>query len=181
MIEVTLVPSPMKLFPLYRKGIGNDLQDAESFFRGDTRGGISMKRTLLATALVAAFCGNALAQITDTLAERPFPAGTFVSHYAPGQDYTITVESEDGIVSTLTVPRGAFLSVQATTEHNPDYKEAHGIPREFRGDIVIRTRLATEVAPDESRSAPAIMSKAPVAMTVKNAVVLVERSKEGHP
>ena len=74
----------------------------------------------------------------------------------------------------LTVGTGVFLNLVATEEQNPGFKESMDFPRTCRGNITIRTRREDEIQDGESRVAHEFMAKAPLEMTLKNAVVLLE-------
>ena len=70
--------------------------------------------------------------------------------------------------------QGVFLNLQASEERNPNWQEEHDLTCLFRGDIIICTRRADERAESESNSMTEIMAKAPLEMTLKNAVVRIE-------
>ena len=102
--------------------------------------------------------------------------GVFSTFYAPTKDYEVTIESDNGVVSVLDISNGVFLSVHALKEQNPsrEHDFQNGLPRTFHGDIIIRLRRADEMEENESRGAGDIMAKAPLEMTLKNAVVVVK-------
>ena len=105
------------------------------------------------------------------------PQGAFESYYAAARAYRVTVRSDGGVVSTFEVPEGTFLSVQGRKDQNPSFRDDHGFPHTFRGDLVLRTRRADEVAETESTAAHAIMAKAPLEVRIADAVVVVEQSE----
>lgn len=107
--------------------------------------------------------------------ESPPPAeGTFSTYFSPKQSVKLTITSENGIVSVLEVREGVILNVVASEERNPGFNEPMELPRTYRGDITIRLRRQDEVQETESRVAQEIMARAPLEMTLKNAVVLLE-------
>ncbi len=101
-------------------------------------------------------------------------SGTF-NVYFSSQGYKVTIESKSGAVSFLEVPQGVMLNVEGLTDENPSVMKQEGLPRTFRGDLVIRTRRADEVAVDDSLLSSSIMAKAPLEMRVKGGVVIIER------
>ena len=107
----------------------------------------------------------------------PLPPGAFESYYAATRAYRVTVCSDGGVVSTFEVPEGTFLSVQGRKDQNPSFRDDHGFPHTFRGDLVLRTRRADEVAETESTAAHAIMAKAPLEVRIADAVVVVKQSE----
>jgi|GEM_PF-6516985 len=100
--------------------------------------------------------------------------GSFVTFYAPMAQYTITIQSENGIVSTIEIPTGVFLSVQATEKSNPDRTEKSS-PKIYKGDVVIRTRRGDEVGKNESMAAWDMMQKSPFQLALEDVTVTIDR------
>lgn len=83
---------------------------------------------------------------------------------------TVTIQSDNGPVTTMEIPDGVYLNVAYTQR----VKTATGAI--FQGETtIIRLRRKDEVAADESRISRDIMAKGPLEIVLKNAVVRVER------
>ena len=100
--------------------------------------------------------------------------GTFVTFHAPVDQFIIKIQSENGIVTTLEIPKGVFFSIQATEKSNPDRSE-EAYPKMYKGDIVIRTRRADEVGENEGRGAWEMMQLSPFQLALENVTVIVEK------
>ncbi|MEM1094763.1 MAG: hypothetical protein AAGJ10_09175 [Bacteroidota bacterium] len=96
---------------------------------------------------------------------------------APG--YTLTIEHEDGLVSTVDVPKGVLLNVEASEEDNREVNASGArvaFPLTLQGDIVVRTRQADTIRPGESQSMRAIMDKAPFKLSLTNVTLKVQQA-----
>lgn len=100
-------------------------------------------------------------------------------HYSARHTYQVQISSAEGDVSTLSVPRGTYLNIQADPAANPGSQtpitESENV---FYGDIVLRTRRVDEVREDEPSAAFAVMANAPTKMVFRDAVVQVQRASE---
>lgn len=134
-----------------------------------------MKPLFLILALMV--CSSAVAFAQDNPSAQKVSMDPVVSntYYAAVQAYRVTIESANGMVSVLDVPRGVLLNVQTNTVQNDDIEQVQDLPHTFRGDLVIRTRRVDEVEASEGLMSKNIMAKAPVEMVVKNGVVVVEK------
>ena len=126
-----------------------------------------MKKYLFPLVVVFLFSSSAFGQAI----EPRIPEGCFSSYFGPGQAFKVTVESENGVVSVLDVPKGVFLNVVAFIDENPDKNGRLEFPMEIKGDVTIRTRREDELKSNESRSADSIMAWSPLEMSLKNVVV----------
>jgi len=97
------------------------------------------------------------------------------TYYSPERAYRVYITSKQGIVSTLDVPLGTHLNVQADQALNLERQELTATSNAvYRGDIIIRTRRKDEVEASDGSAAFAIMAKSPVAMVLRDVVVEVE-------
>lgn len=103
------------------------------------------------------------------------PQGTINAYYTFLLPIKVTIESENGLVSTMTFPPNIMLNVQFYLKDNPDYKGLKGKPLLFRGDIIIRARRSDEIKPGESRASHALMSKAPYEIHIYDCVIFLEK------
>ena len=92
--------------------------------------------------------------------------------------YRVTVQSENGMVSVLDVPRGVLLSVHTEAEYPRPVDRPRGFPWTFDGNIIIRMRRADEVAPGESRVSHEIMARAPLSIVLRDVTVVVEKLED---
>ena len=134
----------------------------------------------LALALIAILCSYSVALAQDQAsADDSATTDIFNVHYS-SQGWTVTIESKGGVVSVVEVPEGVLLNVEGHVAQNLALEQlkADEMPRLFRGDLVIRTRRADEVAEEEGHRADSIIAKAPLELRVRAARVVVERAEE---
>ena len=130
-----------------------------------------MKNSLLVLAGAFACWGSGCApddsSDTGRSALRP---GTY---YQPTQAYRVTIRSRNGIVTLLDVPRGVHLSLHG--EQNSFDEGARGaFPHTFQGPLTLRARRTDEIEENEGSIAREVMAKAPLEMTLGNAVVVID-------
>lgn len=94
------------------------------------------------------------------------------SNFAPhAGGYRVTIESAGGLVATLEVPDGVFLSLTGPAYPEPGESALSG--RRFRGNVTIRTRRDDEREEGESNLADAIMAKSPLEVSLEDVIVEV--------
>ena len=96
--------------------------------------------------------------------------------YTPTFVYEVTIRSENGVVTVLDLPKGVSLTVSASMAQYPSLTEyrQNGLLGTYQGDIIIiRMRRADEIEKDEGPAGMDIVAKAPLEMTLTNAVVVV--------
>ena len=96
------------------------------------------------------------------------------SYFGPHNAFKVTIESENGVVSIVDVPKGVILSVVASEYEACESRDASQIPRLYRGDMTIRTRRNDEVKEGESTRGSDLMAKAPLEVTLHGVVVSIE-------
>jgi hypothetical protein len=102
------------------------------------------------------------------------------AYYSPELAYHVRILSKQGVVSTLEVPQGTWLNVQANQELNAGPEARSDVSNGsavYRGNIVLRTRRADEVEEADGSALFAVMSRSPVVMTLLNVVVEIEGVK----
>ena len=127
--------------------------------------------SLISVALLVCY-SSALGQEGRSPEDRGLAPGTSVTYFAAVQPYSVTIETSNGVVLELYVPKGVFLSVQAPEKENPDAQVLE-LPRTFRGDVTLRMRRADEVSATESTLARETMAKSPVELTIAAGTVVV--------
>ena len=90
----------------------------------------------------------------------------------PTIPYRVTIQSANGVVSELAIPKGTLLSLQLKKDQNTRPIGEHTSPAKYQGDIILRMRRADEI--NEGGSALALMAKSPVKMSLNNVVVIIE-------
>ena len=114
---------------------------------------------------------------TNGTAQDIKPASTDVYnlYHSPANAHDITIESKDGIISSIHVPPGVLLNVEFSQESNPQHElERELSTRTFHGNVVIRLRHMDGVGPEE-RAAMQIMSKASSVLQLTDVSVVVKR------
>ncbi|GAB5520170.1 MAG: hypothetical protein RhofKO_24210 [Rhodothermales bacterium] len=133
-----------------------------------------MRPVLLCSVLITLLCLPSAAQDAP-----PALRDGYFNLYLDGPGFTLTIQHEDSLVSTVDVPKGVLLGIEASATDNPEANEsgAHGaFPLTFRGDIVVRTRRADTISPNEPQSMHMIMDKAPFKLVLPNVILKVEQA-----
>lgn len=98
---------------------------------------------------------------------------TFKSFFGPARAYRVKIESEGGVVSTLELPKGVYLSLYGASGSKRGEMDASTGTQTFSGDLTLRIRRADELVEGESAKAVDIMARAPLAMELRNVSVEV--------
>jgi len=85
---------------------------------------------------------------------------------------TITITTENGLVSTLELPKGVNYSVQLGNSDLPILRETP-FRKTFIGDVVIRVRHSDEISEAESTDSWTAMQQAPFQLALSNVTVKV--------
>lgn len=86
---------------------------------------------------------------------------------------TITITSENGLVSTLELPRGVNYSIQLGNSDTPILRETPYL-RIYKGDVVIRVRRVDKSAETENMDSWTVMQQAPFQLALSNVTVKVD-------
>ena len=108
--------------------------------------------------------------------QQPIPNGAINAYYSFTVPAKITVESENGLVSTMDFSPGMMLNVEFYEKENPEWRNQAEGSLTFRGNIVVRARRSDEIKEDEGRKGHEIMSHAPYELNLSNALIVVEKA-----
>lgn len=133
--------------------------------------------------LVASFLliTNAHAQDVKPVALDTSDSKIFNFHHR-GVGFKVTIYSEDGVASELSIPKGAPLNVQFTEETSADLNFLEeGLPLTFLGDVVIRTGRKNQlpvitIEGEEMQQDARLQLNPPYQLNLTDVRVLVEKS-----
>ncbi len=127
-----------------------------------------MKTRVLIALAVCGLASSVRAGPVSGSASRPSEA-----FFGPTRAWTVTINSSEGVVSVLQVPKGVVVGISGTYELMSPFADTTAVGYEFGGDLTIKLRHIGDPGSHVNQPMSACLVDAPVELRIGQANVIV--------